>query len=80
MTNGMTLRHVVPLSCAYLIGWAVVLAALIFSARGGIPSPAFLVIQAQENAFIGMVGMVWACYTVPCLFIALVLWELLREV
>jgi hypothetical protein len=72
----MTLRHIAALGCAYLIGWAVVLASLLFRAGGA----TFVVIQTREEEFLRIVALVWACYTLPCLFFGLVLWELLRIV
>ena len=46
----MNPRHAAALACAYFLGWALVLAALIMA--GNYDKPVFLVIEARETAFL----------------------------
>jgi len=64
-------RHAAALACAYFVGWALVLATVIVTSRGGSYStPAFIVIQQHEGAFWSFVGEGWFLFSIPCLFVA----------
>jgi hypothetical protein len=68
----MAPRYIVALGRAYLIGWAVIIAALVYSPSR---APSFVFFSFNyEKDFIMFVAVVWACYTIPGLIIALVLW------
>lgn len=66
----MNPRHAVTLACAYFLGWAFVLAALILVANYA-KEPAFLAIEQHENDFLWAVGTAWLCFSVPCFLVVL---------
>jgi len=67
----MNPRQAAALGCAYFLGWALVLAALILGGNYG--RPVFLVIGLQENTFLQAVATAWFCFSLPCLFVAVAL-------
>ncbi len=63
-------RRAGALACAYFLGWSLVLAALIMSAKQ-MSAPVFLTIEQHQNDFLEVVAIAWLCFSIPCLLVVL---------
>ena len=70
-SRSMNPRHAAALACAYIIGWAFLLATVI-GLTGGDRYVPFGMIQQQRNQFISVVCLLWLCFTIPCIPIGII--------
>jgi hypothetical protein len=70
-------RYAIALTCAYFLGWALVLAGMMMG--GHYDKPVFVAIEQIEDRFFKAALDAWICFSLPCLFIAIALYRELKS-